>query len=163
MRRYGLWIALFISLSLNVFVVGALVGARLTGARLIPPAAAADQELRVRNPVGAAVRELSPEAQAAWRRQMPEFAATYGPRVREARRLARETMRGFGREPFDPAAARADLARARALESEGRLEMDRRLVDFAATLSPEERARFGEALASPRPQRAQPRDRRERP
>lgn len=159
MKRYALWIVLFVSLALNVFVVGAFVGARLTGGRLNPPPAGLAQELRQRSPVLAAVRELPPEAQAAWRSQMPEFAASNGPRMREARRLARETMRGFGREPFDPATVRADLERARALEHQSRLEMDRRLVAFAATLSPEDRSRFGEALARPRT----PVSRRERP
>lgn len=135
--------ALFASLALNVFIVGAFVGSRLGGeARERPDA-------RPRNPVAMAVRTLPPEHQEAWRRQMPDFARKNGPRVREARQLARQTMRGFGVEPFDAEAARAGLRRARALEHESRVAMDDQLVAFAATLPPGERARFGEVLARP--------------
>lgn len=142
MPRWLVPTALFLSLALNVFIVGAFVGLHFAGGRAVarPPA---------RNPVMAAVRTLTPDEQAAWRAQMPEFTAAYGPKVREARRLVRQTMAGFGEEPFDAGARLAALRRARALELEGRNEMDRRIVTFAATLPPEERARFGAALARP--------------
>jgi len=147
MSRPVLYGALFASLALNVFVGGAFVGAHLTKEKAPPPAAA---EPRPRNPIIAALRELPPEAQATWREQMPAHQRTYAPKMREARRLARETMRALGAEPFDAEAAVANLERARALEHEGRVAMDRRLVAFAATLPQAERARFGEALAQPR-------------
>lgn len=146
MSRPLLYAALFASLALNVFVGGAFVGAHLTKAKA--PAEVA--EPRQRNPVAAALRELPPEAQAAWRDRMPEHQRSYGPKMREARQLARETMRGFGAEPFDAQAATANLERARTLEHESRVAMDRRLVEFAATLSPADRARFGQALAQQR-------------
>jgi uncharacterized membrane protein len=149
MDRRILFAVLFASLALNVFVLGAFVGARLSGGRLAPQPAAVAQEARARNPVLAAVRALPPDAQAAWRAQMPGFARDYGPRMREARRLTRQTMHSFGREPFDADAALADLQKARAIEYAGRQEMDRRIVTFAATLPPAERAQFGEALARP--------------
>jgi uncharacterized membrane protein len=141
--------ALFVSLALNVFVGGAFVGSYLTKAKEPPPALAATAPGQ-RNPVIAAVRALPPEHQMAWRDQGPEYARIYGPKAREARRLARETMRGFDAEPFDAEAALANLARARDLEHESRVAMDRRLVSFAATLPQAERAAFGEALAKPR-------------
>lgn len=147
MSRPVLYTALFASLALNVFVGGAFVGAHLTKSKT-PAAEVA--ESRQRNPIIAATRDLPPEAQAAWRDQFPEHQRTYGPKMREARQLARQTMRSFGDEPFDARAATAHLERARALEHESRVAMDRRLVEFAATLSPAERARFGEALAQPR-------------
>lgn len=140
--------ALFVSLALNVFVGGAFVGSHLTKTKSMSTAAAAPAGQR--NPVVAAIRTLPPERQTAWREQGPEFARTYGPKAREARRLARETMQGFAAEPFDPDAALAKLARARDLERESRMAMDRRLVAFAATLPQAERATFGEALAKPR-------------
>src|SRR5688572_7342830 len=102
--------ALFVSLALNVFVGGAFVGAHLTKAKEPPPAAAVTGPGQ-RNPVIAAVRALPPEHQEAWRDQGPEYARTYAPKTREARMLARETMRGFGAEPFDAEAALANLAR----------------------------------------------------
>lgn len=103
-----------------------------------------------RNPLVAAIRTLPPEHQAVWRDQNPEYARTYGPKVREARALVRETMRSFGAEPFDADTALTNLARARDLEHESRVAMDRRLVAFAATLPRPERAALGDALARPR-------------
>jgi uncharacterized membrane protein len=152
MPRWLLPTALFVSLALNVFVVGAFVGVHLAGREQHrgPP------ELRPRSPVAAAVRTLTPEQQAAWRAQMPEFTQTFGPKVREARRLSRETFRSFEDDPFDGAAKLAALKQARALEQESRAEMDRRLVAFAATLPPADRAKFGEALARPAAGRRQP-------
>lgn len=141
--------ALFASVALNVFVGGAFVGAQLQKART-PPAAPMEPATGQRNPVMMAIRSLPPEHQAAWRERSPEHARTYGPKAREARRLARETMQSFGDEPFDRDAAVARLARARGLEHEVREAMDRRLVDFAATLPPDERRQLGEALARPR-------------
>ncbi|RAK65467.1 periplasmic heavy metal sensor [Phenylobacterium kunshanense] len=136
---------LFVSLALNVFIGGAFLGSHLAGGRggsHEPPA-------RGRNPVALAVRDLSPEAQSAWRAGSPAYLREAVPKGREARRLARETMQGFGHEPFDPDGAFAKLKRARSLEYEARVAMDRRIVDFAAGLPAEERARFGEALARP--------------
>lgn len=144
--------ALFLSLALNVFVGGAFVGAHLTKAKA-PPAPAG--ELLRRNPLVGAIRALPPESQSAWRAQMPEYAEVYGPKTREARRLARETMRGFGQDPFDEEAAITALQRARALEHESRVAMDRRIVTFAATLPADQRKTFGEALARPAIRRPQ--------
>jgi uncharacterized membrane protein len=148
MPRRLLYGALFASLALNVFIGGAFVGAHLQKAKA--PAPALSGAIGPRSPVVAAVRTLPPEQQQAWRDQNPEFARTYGPKAREARRLAQETMRSFGSDRFDAETALAELARARDLEHEARVAMDRRLVTFAATLPPAERKAFGEALARPR-------------
>lgn len=154
MNRNGLLlVALFASLAVNLFVAGAFVGARLNR-----PAPSFAQELRARNPVANAIAALPPERQAAWRAELPGFAQAYGPRVRDARLLMRRTMEGFGDEPFDADAALADLRRARAMEAEGRNEMDRRIVAFAAGLPQPERKRFGEALAHPMRARRGPGD-----
>ena len=150
MRQPLIWIVLFLSLALNVFGLGAYVGARVTAGPGQTPEAAREARIQ-RNPVNAAVRQLSPDAQAAWRAQMPSYAANFAPKMREARLIARQTMHGFSADPLDEARARAGLARARTLELEGRTEMDRRLVAFAATLSAEDRKVFAEALANPLP------------
>ena len=148
--------ALFASLALNVFIGGAFVGSHLAKSKAPPPAPAAEG-WRVRNPVQAAVRSLPPEAQARWRESGGAFARDHGPKAREARQLARQTMADFGDEPFDPDATLAALKQARAIEYENRLAMDQRLVTFAAGLPGDQRKAFGEALARPalRPARAQ--------
>ncbi|WP_293484933.1 periplasmic heavy metal sensor [Phenylobacterium sp.] len=151
MSRTTLLLAvLFASLALNVFIGGAFVGARMAREDEPRRPAAAGP----RTAVAAAVATLSPEAQAAWRSQARTYGEAYGPKTREARRLLRETLQGFGAEPFDDDRAIRELARARALEFEVRQAMDQRLVQFAATLPQAERARFGEALARPPLRRA---------
>ena len=155
MARPWLIGALFASLALNVFVVGVFIGSRLEKAD--PPARAG--AATVRSPVMMAVRTLTPEQQAAWRAEGPAFNQTYAPKAREARRLARETLRGLGDERFDAETARTELARARALEHEARVAMDQRLVAFAGTLPPDARKRFADALARPALSRGDVRDR----
>lgn len=144
MNRKVLYAALFTSLALNLFIGGALVGAKFAEHRPLRPEPG--QMRGGRNPVMLAVRELSPESQAAWRKAAAE-GQPLRPQMREARELARGAMRSFASPDFNKAAAYADFERARRLEYEARLGMDRRLVDFVATLPPEERAKFGEALS----------------
>ena len=68
--------------------------------------------------------------------------------MRQARNLRREAWRRLGDEPFQPQQVLAELERARAMEGQGRAELDRRIVEFAAGLSQDERRRMGEALAA---------------
>ena len=120
------------------------------------PSTVQDPERRDRNPVTAAIRTLSPEAQTAWRAQTPAFLEANGPAMRETRRVSQAAIQGLSADPFDAASAAADLERARNLEHKNRLAMDRRLVAFAATLSAEDRASLARALARPRNVRAPP-------
>lgn len=147
MTPRAIWIALFASLAVNVFALGAFVGVRLaetrTPAREGPPGGMA----RGGNPLAEAVRGLPPEAQAAWRAQNLAFAETAGPEIREARQQTREALRALGADPLDTEGALAALRQARAAEHQGRAAMDRRIVDFAARLPPEDRRAFAEALA----------------
>lgn len=153
MNRPILLTTLIVSLALNVFVVGAFVGARFNGGQPDPSPMRAGPERRDRNPVNAAVRTLSPEAQAAWRAQTPAFLAAHGPDLRDARRTTQQAIQRLGADPFDATAAVSDFERARDLERKNRLLMDRRLVAFAAMLSPEDRTRLASALTRSRPGR----------
>lgn len=154
MNRSVLLAALFVSLVINVFVAGAFVGSRLKPERPDRSSIAQGPERRDRNPVTAAIRTLSPDAQAAWRAQTPAFLEANGPGMREARRISQAAIQGLAADPFNAAVATADLERARTLEHRTRLAMDRRLVAFAATLSAEDRASLARALARPRNVRA---------
>ncbi|WP_337188901.1 periplasmic heavy metal sensor [Phenylobacterium sp.] len=153
MNRPWLLGALLASLALNVFIGGAFAGAHLAERRAEARAerdrVASAPRLRG-DPLAAAVRALPPESQAAWRAEGPAFVREHAPKAREARRLAREALKGFGAEPFETERTLEALRRARALEQEGRLAMDARMVRFAATLPREQREAFGEALARPR-------------
>ena len=154
MSRSVLLTVLFISLALNIFGVGAFVGSRLKAERPEMASIGPGFGRRDRSPVTAAIKKLSPEAQAAWRAQTPAFLAAHGPDLRETRRVTQSAIQGLAAEPFDPAAATLELERARNLELQNRLAMDRRLVAFAATLSPEDRALFAQAMARPRQDRS---------
>jgi len=144
MGRKGLWIALFASLAVNLFIVGALVGAGFAGLQLRPAAAAGGAGPH--GPMARALAVLTPDERAAWRAGNPAFLQAYGPRMRQARQLHRQAMERFSQEPFPRAAILQDLAQARSLEQEARTAMDARFVDFAATLPPDERGRFAAAL-----------------
>ncbi|WP_165837083.1 periplasmic heavy metal sensor [Phenylobacterium hankyongense] len=151
MSRRALFIALFASLALNLFVVGALAGAmglRLHGFGREPRGHAGMQGAGMQG-VGAV---LSPEHREAWRTEMRAQAATSGAKLRQARMLRRGAWARFATDPFDAPAILADLDRSRALEMDGRAELDRRIVTFAGGLPTDERVRFAEALTQPRPQ-----------
>ncbi len=150
MNRSVLLAALFVSLIVNVFVAGAFVGSRLKPERPDRPSMVQGPERRDRNPITAAIRTLSPEAQAAWRAQAPAFLEANGPAMRETRRVSQAAIQGLSADPFNATATAADFEHARDLEHRNRLAMDRRLVAFAATLSPEDRAGLARALARPR-------------
>ena len=91
MNRSVLLAALFVSLIVNVFVAGAFVGSRSKPERSDRPSTVQDPERRDRNPVTAAIRTLSPEAQTAWRAQTPAFLEANGPAMRETRDRSHST------------------------------------------------------------------------
>lgn len=149
MSRRGLLIALFASLALNLFAVGAIVGAGVTGWRLHgggrggQPHAAAG--------LGGAGRALSPEHREEWRTLLRSQASTSGAQLRQARMLRRSAWMRFAHDPLDAPGILADLDRSRTLEGEGRAALDEQIVAFAARLPADERVRFADALLQPRP------------
>jgi uncharacterized membrane protein len=145
MSRRCLWIALIVSLAVNLFVLGGLAGAALMGFPLRqrpfppgPPRLAA---------IGTA---LTPAQREAWQTTIRQAAETAGPKLREARILRRKAWDAMGADPVDPQAALAALNQSRALETQARSEMDRSVVGFAATLPAEERRKLGAALGRSR-------------
>jgi uncharacterized membrane protein len=145
-------IVLFVSLACNLFLVGAVVGGLVVGARF---RAAPMMEGRGGAPLLRAADGLAPEQRRAYRQALRGEAGPMAGALREARRARQDAWRGLTREPFDEAQTIADLDRARAREMEARAGVERRVVHFAGTLTPQERARFAEGLT-----RAGPRGRR---
>jgi len=144
--RRTLLILLFVSLALNLFVLGAGAGAFIFGERLFPHR---PPSFRGGPPMFAAAATL-PEAEAqAYRDQLSAQALAIRPKMREARMLRHDAWVRLGAEPVDAAGIAADLDKARALQAEAQSEVDRKTVDFAAKLPAGERARFGEAMAQP--------------
>lgn len=143
MSRRTLLILLFVSLAVNLFVIGAMAGAALLGART----ADRHRPLHMGGPMMAAGHTLGERDRAAFRAALHEQAAVAGAQLRESRQLRRSAWLRLGDEPVDQAAILRDLDRARALEMQARAQVDRRVLAFGAGLPRDERARFGEALA----------------
>lgn len=146
MSRRTLFILLFVSLALNLFIIGAGAGAFLFGDRLHP----GRRELRGGGPPMFAAAQTLPEAQAqAYRDALSAEALAVRPMLREARRLRHDAWMRLAADPVDAAGVVADLDKARAQQAQAQSEVDRKIVDFAATLPAAERGRFAEALAQP--------------
>jgi uncharacterized membrane protein len=146
MSRRTLYIVLVVSLALNIFGVGALIGAGAMGFRWhgigSPPGG--------RGGMAPASRALSPEHREAWSAVLRGQATTSGATLRQARMLRRGAWMRFASDPLDTAGVLADLQRSRALEAQGRGELDAEIVAFAAKLPAAERVKFADALMQPR-------------
>jgi len=146
MSRRLLLIVAFVSLALNLFLIGGVVGAGLMGLRGPPQHR---PEARSGPGMAAAAQALTPDQRQAWRMMLREQAQASGPDLREARVVRRDAWRKIGEEPMDTQAILAELARSRAIEQQARTAMDRQMVAFAADLAPTDRERLGEALSRP--------------
>lgn len=162
MSSRGLKIALAVSLVLNVFVVGAVAGAIGMRARLDPrrppPAAMAG------NPLMRGAEALPEDKRDAFRARLRAEGSASRPMLIESRRARAEAARLFAEPQFDAAAATAALAKARTSELAARERMDAVVVDFAKTLSVEERRELAKGLRGPgRGGRGERGERRQRP
>ena len=146
MSRRTLLILLFVSLALNLFVLGAGAGAFLFGERLFPHR---PPPFGGGPPMFAAAATL-PDAEAqAYRDALSAQALAVRPKMREARTLRHAAWTKLGADPVDAAGVVADLDKARAMQAEAQSEVDKQIVEFAAKLPAAERARFGAAMAQP--------------
>lgn len=154
-------ILLVVSLALNLFLIGTVVGGLVVGQRLRtmrPPPERGGPALWV------AARELSPEHRAAYREVLRGEGGEVRMKLRAARESRAEAWQSLGREPFDAAEVRKRLAAARTQDAQAREALEDRMVAFAATLSADERAKLAEGLARPGPRRGpSPHDRGDRP
>jgi uncharacterized membrane protein len=132
-------IALAVSLALNLFVVGAIAGVLILRQQALVHAAERDPILQAADALPAATRE-------AFRTRMVQTLASLGPGLRDARLSRRRAMARFSGQPFDRAEASADLARARSDDAAARGAVEEVMLDFAATLPPDQRAAFAKGL-----------------
>ena len=149
MSRRSLLILLFVSLALNLFIVGAGVGAYLLGGHL-PGQGGSPRGGGP--PMFAAAQALPGQEADAYRDTLSSEANAVRPTMRQARMLRHDAWLKLGAEPLDSAAIVADLDRARSLQARAQSEIDRKIVDFATHLPAADRVKFGEALSLP-PQR----------
>lgn len=146
MSRRTLFILLFVSLALNLFILGAGAGAFLLGERLHPDR---PPGMRGGPPMFAAAASL-PDAEAqAYRDALSAEALAVRPTLRQARRLRNDAWLKLGADPVDAAGIVGDLDKARALQAQAQSDVDKKIVDFAARLPAAERGRFAEAISQP--------------
>jgi len=146
MSRQTLYILLFVSLAVNLFVVGAAAGVYLFAPRMHGHPSA----FHGGGPAMMAAAAALPDNQrAAYQDTLRAEAMKIGPQLREARQIRRAAWARLAAEPVDPAAITVDLDRARAMETQARADFDRTILDFAAKLAPADRAHLGQALSEP--------------
>lgn len=132
---------LFVSLGLNLFLVGLIVGGLTLGAR----DRATRGHAKSRSLISVAER-LEPANRESFHALLRREAEEARPRVRALRQARGEAATAVTADPYDPQAAAAALDRARAEELALRRELDREVLVYAVRLSPDERALLAEAL-----------------
>ena len=149
MSRRTLAIILFVSLAVNVFMIGAVVGGLVMGERFRHERPTAG---RGGPPLWNAANQLPPEQRRAYRALLRGEGGVAREGMREAHMARAAAWRGLAAQPFDPAVAKRDLGVARMREMQIRAGIEDRIIDYAAGLPPAERATLAAGLAEPRPQ-----------
>ena len=145
-RRY---IALFASLALNLFAIGAVVGGFAIAHRLAPPPPPGGG--MGQGPLWAAADSLPADQATTYRRLLREQTQGLSQQVRAARQARREAWLSLNTEPFNAATVTRSLVQARNLEMLARAGVEQTIVDFAAKLTPEQRAKLADGLAKTGP------------
>jgi uncharacterized membrane protein len=142
MRTRTLAILLGLSLVLNVFVIGAVVGLFFGPAIGAPPTPPQPRP----NPMMAAADRLDPADRDVFRALMQDEVQRQGPTALDAR-LARRQAAELMRQPtFDRAAAGVALDRARADDATVRRAVEDAMLDFAARLDQRGRTTLADGL-----------------
>lgn len=152
MKGRWLYIVLIVSLALNLFGAGLIVGAKVIGRRLLEarPAATA-----LRAPIWRAGDGLSPPYRQAFRKTVREAVLATRDDIREGRRLRLDALGRLGQPVYDADAVIAELQQGRALDQKARGQVEAAIVKFAATLPADQRAILSEGLRPP-PRPARP-------
>jgi uncharacterized membrane protein len=132
-------VLLGVSLVLNLFVIGAVAGVFILRQQIIARGIEAD-------PVMHAADALPPARRDAYRALMRTTLEGIRPGLRDARQIRHQAMLAIRAEPFDRAAASADLAHARADDAAARGEVEDAILTFAQSLPQDQRAVFVRGL-----------------
>lgn len=148
MNNRWLAIGLAISLIINVFIVGTVVGAFGQRARMehrIPPR---PQGVAM-NPLMRAGDALPEDVRERYRQRMREEGVASRPFIEQARAARLEAADAFAAPQFDKAAAQAALAKSRAAETAAREKLETGVVEFAAELPADQRQALAQGLRQP--------------
>lgn len=130
---------LILSVILNVFLVGAIVGGAVMWLRNPGPAVVGGQ-------LQLAGAQLPDAQRAALRQALSATRRAARPIALERRAARAEAARLLAQPTLDVAALEGALARVRRADIAMRERLEARTVAFAATLSPTDRARMAEGL-----------------
>lgn len=154
MSQRNILVVLFVSLAVNLFLLGAGAGALLLGDRLHGPPRGGPRPGG--QPLMAAAESLPPDQADAFREAVRDQVQAVAPKMRQARELRRAALARLGSQPLDIAPILKDLDQSRAMQTEAQDEVDHAIVQFASHLPPDQRTRLGEALARPPHRQGQP-------
>jgi len=139
---------LLASLALNLFLAGAIAGGAWRWWSTQGPAPAAAQPPRS---LRLAADELAPEQQRAYRLGLRDARRAAAAQIQAARDGREQVLRLLAAPTLDRAAVAAALARTREADAAVRTGYEASVIDFAATLSPQERRTFTIGLAQRTP------------
>lgn len=143
MKGRWLYVVLVVSLALNLFGAGLIVGAKVVGRRLLesrPPPAV------LRAPIWRAGDGLSPPYRQAFRKTVREAVLATRDDIREGRRLRQDAIARLGQPNYDANSVAAELRQGRALDQKARDEVEVAILKFAATLPADQRAILSEGM-----------------
>jgi len=141
--------ALFISLALNLLVIGAVVGGAVAGIRL-ERTSAHDWHDRRGHGRGGFLATLPEAERSAVRRSLRESFLQSQPERFEARRLREEVRNLAGADTYDAAAVQAALGRMRLADVALLNKFDGAVAEMLTHLSPEQRRDAIEAFSRER-------------
>jgi len=150
MSGRSLKVGLIVSIILNVFLIGGIIGG-LAFWRLNPQvravAAAPADGPQQRRALRFAADELGPQQQRAFRQALRRARIDSQPSLREGQAHRRELLGLIGADAFDRSAVMDALSGARTADAAVRTRLETAIVDYAAGLSPSDRAVFLRGLA----------------
>ncbi len=138
MKPRGLTIALVVSVALNLFLAGLIVGGAVVARRVSemrPPALAGQN----RTPLWRAGDDLPLPKRRAFRQMFRQAGLDTRDDIRQSRAIRREAIAALEADSFDAKAVTARMNSARQMDTAARGQVEARIMDFAATLTPEER------------------------
>lgn len=135
---------LILSLVLNLFVFGAIVGGAIIWhrAQQSPPAAALG-----RPAIRQAAAALAPEYRRQFRKAFRATAQALRPDVQAAREARQDVAALLSARDYDGQALEAAIRRAREADLRVRVALETRVVAFVQTLPADQRIAFGKELA----------------
>lgn len=142
-----LTIALFVSLAVNLFAIGAVVGGLVIGVRMTE-----GRQMAMRTgppPIFTAANSLPEARQDAYRQALRAEAGEARRTLVQASQARREAWGQLAKDSYDPAAVQLGLAEAQAIEAQARSVLEARVVTFAKDLTLEERQALAAALSRP--------------